>query len=646
MPTARLPRPPSPSLSERWRALLPRLPGGGMGALIALAFSLRLLWVVLVPSRPVGDFALYRESASYLLEHHALDPQFIYMPGYVFLLAVVEALGGGLLAATMIGVVAGTAIVGAAGGIAEGLWGRRVGLVAAALAALWPAGIAVTSVTGTDLPAGALVALALLALVRWSRERPWRAAIAFGLLMGLGAWVRAVAAPLAGLSFFYWWAVERRAPSAAARALVCMAVAFAVLSPWALRNRALYGETFFTDSHGGHTALVGANPDTEGTYSRSLNLMFTKATGFSFLHDGPDRHRASDQAAYQLAKSWTAFEPAYAVGLLAAKADRLLSHERNLLYWPIYRQGVLAPDARGRLFFDAHRAALERLTDGFWWIIVALFVAAVALVVRGRDRRPLALLVFPAAMVVIYASFFSEVRYHLAIAPLLFPMAALALTGAIEGYRRRFQGDARGWIAVAAAVFLSLALWAAVVAAGSALRARTRWAVSICSYPTATEAHLCDWRRRLPVGGASPVRGVWDGVGLRIGQRTADDVAASAQTVFPLGSGRYRLRAQVALTGAGAGPDVVVSVTAGPSTVARILVQRTQAAVPATGPEQVGTVALPQFVQGIFDHEGGPLVLAVNVEPGAVGSVPDGATVWFSQLVVERFAPSVIIPRR
>jgi len=618
-----------------------------MGALIALAFLLRLLWVVLVPSRPVGDFALYRESAAYLLEHRALDPQFIYMPGYVFLLAAVEALGGGLLVAKLIGVLAGTAIVAAAGGIAGHLWGRRQGLVAAALAALWPAGIAVTSVTGTDLPAGALVALALLALVCWSREHPWRAAIVFGVVMGLGAWVRAVAAPLAGLSFFYWWAVERRPGRALLRALVGVVVAFAVLSPWALRNHKLYGETFFTDSHGGHTALVGANPDSEGTYSRSLNLMFTKATGFSFLTDGPERHRASDRAAYQLAKSWTAFEPAYALGLLAAKADRLLSHERNLLYWPIYRQGVLPPGARARLFFEAHRAALERLCDAFWWVIVALFVAGVVLAAPARDRRPLALLVFPGAMVVIYASFFSEVRYHLAVAPLLFPLAALSLCWGVDSGRRRCRGDGRLWLAAGVAVVSTFLLWAAMLAQGTSLRARTRWAVSLCAYPTAAEAHLCSWRRRLPLPGPSPVRGTWDGVGLRIDQRTSEDVAASAQTVLPLGRGRYRLRAAVAVTGAGVGPDVVVAVTAGPSTVARTLVRRGSSPVPAGGRDQADIRDLPSFsVEGIFDHDGGALPLDVNVEPGAVGSIPDGATVWFSQLVVERFAPSVIIPAR
>ena len=617
-----------------------------MGALIVLGFLARLFWVLAVPSRPVGDFALYRESAAYLVEHHALDPQFIYMPGYVFLLAAVEWLGGGLLAAKLIGVGAGTAIVAAAGGIGQGLWGRRVGLVAAALAAAWPAGIAVTSVTGTDLPAGALLALGLWALVRFSRERPWLAALVFGVLMGLGAWVRAVAAPLAGLSFFYWWAVERRALRAVPRAVLGMAVAFTVLLPWALRNRALYGELFFTDSHGGHTALVGANPDTEGTYSRSLNLMFTKGTGYRLLNDGPERHRASDRAAYELARRWSAFEPTYAVGLLAAKADRLLSHERSLLYWPIYRQGVLTLGSHP--FLDAHRTALERLADWFWWGIVALFVGGLVLAVPGRDRRPLALLVFPAAMVVIYASFFSEVRYHLAIAPLLFPLAALALSWAVEAGQRRSRDDARTGLAMVVTVFVVFALWAAMVAAGGALRARARWAVSVCSYPTAAETHLCDWRRRLPARGPSPLRGAWDGVGLRIGQASAADVAASARTTLSLDGGRYRLRAQVAVVGAGAGPEVVVAVTAGPrtepSTIARALVPRTEDAVPSGVQDQ--SVNGGKNIEGIFDHEGGLLTVQVNVEPGAVGSIPEGATVWFSQVVVERFAPLVIIPRR
>ena len=49
-----------------------------------------------------------------------------------------------------------------------------------------------------------------------------------------------------------------------------------MLLPWGIRNKLRTGELTFTDNHGGHTALVGANPNSEGTYTCSLNRMFTE----------------------------------------------------------------------------------------------------------------------------------------------------------------------------------------------------------------------------------------------------------------------------------------------------------------------------------------------------------------------------------
>ena len=152
--------------------------------------------------------------------------------------------------------------------------------------------------------------------------------------MGLAAYVRAVALPLVLLAAPHFRArgarwVARRDPHARGAA-----VAFLVLLPWGMRNHLRYGEFFFTDSHGGHTALVGANPEHRRRYSRSLNRLFS---GGPATRCSSEPHRESDRAAYALAKHWTAFSPAYALGLLVAKADRLLTHERPLLYWPLYR---------------------------------------------------------------------------------------------------------------------------------------------------------------------------------------------------------------------------------------------------------------------------------------------------------------------
>jgi 4-amino-4-deoxy-L-arabinose transferase-like glycosyltransferase len=592
--------------------------------LVMLAFVLRVTWILVVPSRPVGDFALYREAAEYLWDQGRLDSEFVYMPGYVFLLAGVRALGGGLLAAKMIGVVTGTLVVFCAGGIADALFGRRAGVVATALGALWPAGIAVTSVLGTDMPASAFGALGLTVLVRFAPRRPWLATILFGLTYGLAAWIRAVAAPLAILSLLYWLASGARWPQAAIRAATALAVALLVLSPWALRNRQVYGELFFTDTHGGNTALVGANPNTEGTYSRSLNLMFTKGTGYR-LFEPPERQLPSDRAAYQLARSWTTFEPIYAAGLIAAKADRLLTTERNLLYWPVYRQGVL--DGAQRSFFDGHRAAIERATDVTWWLLAALGAAGIALCVGSRAWAPLSILIFPLALIGTYTLFFAEVRYHLAIAPLLLPYAACAVDWAWSATRNRFRGEWRHTLLACGAVAFLFLCWAGLLELGNALRARHRWAVTVCAYPQAEETHLCRWRRALPVGGDSPIRGAWDGVGLRV-DRPSQGVLASARTEIPIGAGRFRVRAEVSFVGAPTSPDagLAVALRADGRVIARVV-----------SPSVTTGSGAPLPIVGLLERSGGPVLLEVEVEPTGIRSVADGGTVWISKLIVERF---------
>ena len=565
-------------------------------ALVVGAIALRLAWVLLVPTHPVGDFALYWESAAHLVEHGAFDPAFIYMPGYVLALGAVQALGGGVLAAKLLGAVVGGLGAWPVGGIAHRLFSRRAGLVAAALYAVWPAGIAVSSVIGTDMPTGVLLATAAYQLARWHDRRPWLAAILFGLVSGLAATVRAVAAPLAVLSLLFWLAARVRPSQALLRAAVSGGVAFLVLLPWGLRNQRRYGEFFLTDSHGGHTALVGANPDTDGVYSRSLNLMFWKGTGFK-LFEPP--HRQSDHAAYQLALSWARFEPAYAGGLVMAKADRLLTNERPLLYWPIYRQGVLGGGTRA--WFLLHQRPIEQLVNGFWYALVALTAVGVVAAFSRRRWMALSLLATPLFLTALYATFFSEVRYHLAIAVFLFPFAGAALDslfsvgGAWSAGRWSWRPFAAG-LALLVAIFLG---WPSLVKAGAALRERHRWAVAVCG--AGAQTRLCTWKPTLPAPGQgrSPLHGVWNGVGLTI---VADQPAVSAVTEFELPAGQYRFTATVDATGPSPSTDILrLAVTAGAQTIAAVELSEAD-----PSPSQI--------LDGLVDHRGGNLRLQTIVE--------------------------------
>ncbi|HEY7376117.1 MAG TPA: glycosyltransferase family 39 protein [Polyangia bacterium] len=486
--------------------------------IVALAIGARVAWVFLVPTRPVGDFAMYIESARYLAEHHALDPEFIYMPGYVGVVAVVHALGGGLLAIKMIGVVAGGLAAGAVYGIARLLFGGAAALVAGLLCALWPGGVAVASVTGTDMPSAALIAIAVWLLVREAGRHPLGAPALYGLVLGLAATVRAVALPLTVLAAPHFRARGAAIGHVVTRTIAACVIAFLVLLPWGIRNKLRYGEFFLTDSHGGHTALVGANPNSDGNYSRSLNKLFKEGTGYALF---AEPHRAGDRAAFKLAVQWTKAEPKYALGLLISKADRLLTNERPLLYWPLYRQSVLPPGSRVLAWFTTHRAGVERVVDWFWYLFVAAALLGVIAAFARRNRPATSLLPIPLALTVIYVLFFAEARYHLPIAVLMMPFAGAGVVWIGEAGRdlARFTIDRQrrprllyeGLVAavVIAALFVA---WPRMLAAGTRLRNEHRWAVAVCTVDGARR--VCEFRPVVAPGRPSPVKGTWDGFGL------------------------------------------------------------------------------------------------------------------------------------
>ena len=588
-----------------------------MGLLLtALAIAVRLLWVLVVPTRPVGDFAMYLESARYLCEHHALDPEFIYMPGYVYVAAGIYAFGGGLLAIKMIGVASGALATAAAYGTARAIFGRGAAFAAGLLCALWPAGIAVSSVTGTDMPAAALLGLAVWLLARNAARRPLGAPAAFGLVMGLASYIRAVALPLVLLAAFHFRARGASWLHVVTRTLAAAAVAFVVLLPWGLRNHHRYGELFFTDSHGGHTALVGANPNSDGSYSRSLNRLFSEGTGYALF---APPHRESDRVAYALAKQWTAFSPRYALGLLVAKADRLLGAERPLLYWPLYRQSVLPPGN----WFDVHRAGVERLVDDSYYLMIAAIVIGIVAAATRRNWPALTLLPLPFALLVLYTLFFAEARYHLAVLVLLLPFAgnglAWILTAMRDVVRRR---DARRRLAIEALVAggivaLIFVGWLRITRAGTALRERNRWAVCVCE--VAGAKRLCDVRATDPPPGEapSPVRGVWDGFGLRL-----SGARAAAAFDLDLPPGRYR----ISMRAEAVGPAVRAAV---------------DLAADGTSLAQTRwpTEATPVTLTGTALHASGKLHVELGTSRGIPASTDGGGTLWISAIKVEPDRP-------
>ncbi|MBC8134152.1 MAG: hypothetical protein H7X95_14315, partial [Deltaproteobacteria bacterium] len=398
--------------------------------LILIATTSRLCWTLLVPTIPVGDFATYRESAIYLAEFGRLDPGFVYMPGLVVLLAALHAWGGDVLAAKLLGVAFGGLAAGPVyfitarlvalrplGNGAQWLAHGAAPLLAGLAYALWPAGIAVSSVIGTDIPTATLILLALASLCAWGETRPLLAAVGFGATMGVAATFRAVALPLTVLSALYWLAVRSGARATIARTALAAAMTVLILLPWGLRNLRQNGEFYLTDSHGGITALMGNDPNTEGTYSRGLGTTFRQLTGRTFLMEP---HRVTDRVAYDLAKQWMAFDPAWTAGMIALRIERLFAPERGLLYWPVYRRGVVPPATAA--WFNQHRPLVTGVADFFYVLFVLGVIAGVAFAVVERRFTVLVPLPFALSLAATYALFVAEPRYRLTTEVLLFPL--------------------------------------------------------------------------------------------------------------------------------------------------------------------------------------------------------------------------------
>ena len=319
-------------------------------------------------------------------------------------------------------------------------------------------------------------------------------------------------------------------------------------------------------------------------------------------------HRETDRAAYAIAREWMRFEPAYALGLAVMKGDRLFDPEHRLLYWPIFRPGVLV--GRPALFFARHHDAIVSFVDGYGLAIVALTLVGIVVAVARRRFALLALIPFQLALVATYTLFFAEPRYRLPIELLAFPFVTLALAAVpalVEILRRRQRPQvARALLTLGAALALVVVWWLATPAVrdfGARLRAVHRWAVTMIAVDGGMRTLMWGPVAPLAPGATSPLAGAPNGVHIRAdGARPTRLRLVLGGGALPAGSYELRLN----LTTEGATP-IEVAIGGSRATVA---------------PGAPVTLVAP------LGHAGGPLTLAATL------TGPAQSTVWASDAVI------------
>jgi 4-amino-4-deoxy-L-arabinose transferase-like glycosyltransferase len=399
-------------------------------AVLVLALVVRLGSVAATPQyTPVGDPLDYETLAKSITEGRYgprggghPGPTAYRPPLYPFFLGAVYevAPGSPRTWARAIQAVLGTVTVWLVGVVAGQLFGRRVGFVALAVAAVWPPmwllGTALLSeVLFVPLVLGAV---ACLLRFRQCRQVGWVALA--GLLLGLAGLTRANAPVLLLALTPAVWPRGKRRRSAAAYVPVAALVAVALLTvaPWTVRNANAFGRFVPVSSEDGYT-LAGTYNEVARAYKRFPAVWYpwyAVPSNLAATRRVPNDELAWNDELRDKALDFARDHPRYVV---------------KVAFWNLRRDFDAAGYAWLKLEFGAYGlpAPMATIELAAFWPVALL--AILGLVTGGAKRVPRWLWGVPAALL-LTIFFVGYARLRAPVDPFIVMLAALGLTTAIQ----------------------------------------------------------------------------------------------------------------------------------------------------------------------------------------------------------------------
>jgi 4-amino-4-deoxy-L-arabinose transferase-like glycosyltransferase len=405
---------------------------------LALALVLRLVHALaVVKAGPLLGDGLEFHNLAYALADghgyaqpgpfHALAPTADKPPLYPLVLAAFTKLfGHGWQPHQIAGALIGTGTVAAVGYLGRRTtleqgsdpWADRVGLFAAAIAAVYPLLIATDGSFRSESLYALLIALTLLAAYRLLERPDARSAAVCGVLIGLATLTRTEALALLVLLVL---PVALLAAPHRRRALaltgVATAVAVVVLAPWLLRCWTTFDRPVFVSTNSGGL-LAGAN----------CNQTYHGEWLGQWLFDCLEPPRSSNEAAVsaQLAQKGIDYARDHAGRLPVVLAVRVLRT------WELYRP---RQQWAAEHFFEGRDLRVEQAGVAVYYVLAALAVAG-AVILRRRGE-PLRILLAPAVLVTLVSlAAYGFTRFRVAAEVPIVVLAAVALATL---WRRRLR---------------------------------------------------------------------------------------------------------------------------------------------------------------------------------------------------------------
>lgn len=396
---------------------------GGLIAILAVALALRLAWVLTVPTQPVTDFAWYLDRAIAMAGGQGFSvngvPTAYWPVGFPAVLSWMLRLLPSLDPVSVgkaLNLLLSLGCVGLTFAVGQAMSGRRaVGLLAAGIMAVHPALVAYSSILAAEPLFLFLILLATwLALKGADYPALW---VLVGLTCGGAALVRPQAAVLPLILVFGVWVWSRQRGKSllpmVATGLTVIGLAIA-LTPWTLRNRTVFGQTFLISLNGGDNLWIGHHPQGNGRYRTPPGIP-----------QAPGLELANERATRAQALAWMQENPGRSLALIPAKWEATFLSTTDLAYWAFQtKRGQLIVPGAGPdkpLYFFTQGAA--------WWANRMLLIAAVVGVVIGLrktgGRRYATLPLLQVGLVaLVTAVFFGNPRFGMPAIPFLALLAA------------------------------------------------------------------------------------------------------------------------------------------------------------------------------------------------------------------------------
>lgn len=393
-----------------------------LAGLVLHGFVLRQAWTENPFARELyGDAEVYWEEAGRIAGGELVgDAPFFSAPLYPYLLGLIRALGGGLLAVYGLQLALHLATAGLLWRVGRERFRPSAGLGAAAvwLVCADPAYYTARLLAGT-LQAFLVALTVERALAADARPTVGRAAL-LGLVTGVLvlAWPPAQAmVPVIALAVA-WRAGWSRAGWR--RAALAAGAAALAIAPATLHNRIASGEWILVSAHGGLTFYHGNNPAADGTFSAhevSNDKQYQARDALRRTREarGPDASW-KDVSGYFFERGvgWWRAEPARALGLAARKAWLFLGGR-------VYGDMYLPTFERSEPFGSRLRLAFVPVA---WCTLPALVLA---LILLRRPREHVVLLALVGLAFAVCTVFWYSPRYRIPVSPIVVLLAAAAV---------------------------------------------------------------------------------------------------------------------------------------------------------------------------------------------------------------------------